>query len=405
MPNTSTPAPTGLADQATGASHSSRKLRLCVMATIGKSIQVLYAGRLEYFVAQGFDITVVCASSDLDDAIRARGVRLVTMPLTRAITPLSDLRAVLALYRFFRKERFDVIEVSTPKAALVGSLAAWLARSRCVVHLLQGLAYEGKSGLQGAALRASTWIPCRLADITVAISNSLREQVIADGMGTPESIKVLGPGTVNGLDFKRFTPEKCAERETTRAKYNIAPHAVVLGFVGRMTRDKGIEELSRAFDAVHREFSDTVLLIVGDYEERDCPSHESIAFVSTHPNVRHVGWQNDVVPFMAAMDIFVLPTHREGLGVVLLEAAALGIPSVTTNATGARDAVIDGTTGLRVPVGDVPALVAAINRLVRDSALRETFGRAGREWVCKNFNQKEVWQRQVDAYGTLVSNG
>ncbi len=402
MPNHPPPASTGLAANAPRHVPQRQKLRLCVMATIGKSIQVLYAGRLEYFIEQGFDITVVCASSDLDDAIRARGVRLITMPLTRAITPLSDIRAVLLLYRFLRKERFDVVEVSTPKAALVGSVAAWLARSRRLVHLLQGLAYEGKTGVQGAMLRAATSIPCRLAPTTIAVSNSLREQVIADGIGAPESTQVLGPGTVNGLDFTRFSPEKCAQRETIRTRFRIAQDALVFGFVGRMTRDKGIDELTRAFEAVHREFSHTLLLIVGDYEERDRPAAESIAFVSSHRAVRHVGWQDDVVPFMAAMDVFVLPTHREGLGVVLLEAAALGIPSVTTNATGARDAVIDGTTGLRVPVGDVPALTAAMKQLVCDAALRETMGRAGREWVCKNFNQKEVWQRQVDAYRALV---
>lgn len=394
----------GPAPDAHGESRPSQVLRLCVMATIGKSIQVLYAGRLEYLVSQGFDITVVCASSEMDDAIRGRGVRLVTMPLTRAITPLSDLRAAVSLYRFFRKERFDLVEVSTPKAALVGSIAAWLARSRCVVHLLQGLAYEGKSGLQGAVLRTSTWIPCRLADITVAVSNSLREQVIVDGIGDADSTKVLGPGTVNGLDLKRFALEKCADREVIRKEYRIPSDGLVLGFVGRMTRDKGIDELTKAFEAVHREFSHTVLLIVGDYEERDRPSAESIAFISSYPAVRHVGWQNDVVPFMAAMDVFVLPTHREGLGVVLLEAAALGIPSVTTHATGARDAVLDGVTGLRVPLGDVVALTAAMKRLVQDTGLRETLGRAGREWVCKNFNQKEVWQRQVDAYRALVSS-
>jgi glycosyltransferase involved in cell wall biosynthesis len=382
--------------------HQPRKIRLCFMATIGKSIQILYAGRLEYFTANGFEITVVCAPSELDEAIRARGVCLKTFPLTRAITPWTDLRAVVQLYRFLRAEKFDITEVSTPKAALLGSVATWLARSGSLVHLLRGLAYEGKTGVQGAILRAATWVPCRLADVTLAISNSVRDQVSRDGLGEPESIRVLGSGSSNGIDVVRFAPEKCAAGSAIREKYRIAPDAVVFGFVGRMTRDKGIEELTQAFKTVNEEFPQSVLLIVGGYEERDRPSDEAITFISTHRGVRHVGWQSDVVPYMAAMNIFVLPTFREGFGAVLLEAAAMGIPAVTTNATGARDAVIDGLTGLQVPIADVAALKDALARLARDPSLREAMGRAGREWVCKNFDQKDVWRRQVDEYRSLV---
>ena len=179
QPPTSTEDPASKLASRLGPSH---KIRLCVMATIGKSIQILYAGRLEYLIANGFEITVVCAPSELDEAIRARGVRLKTFPLTRAITPWIDVRVLVQLYRFLRTEKFDLVEVSTPKAALLGSIAAWLARSGCVVHLLQGLAYEGSTGVQGALLRAATWIPCRLADTTLAVSNSVRDQVSRDGL-------------------------------------------------------------------------------------------------------------------------------------------------------------------------------------------------------------------------------
>ncbi len=403
MPNDQ-PSPSAEASSSKPASQFQppRKVRLCVMATIGKSIQILYSGRLEYYLANGFEITVVCAPSELDEAIRARGVHLKTFPLTRAITPWTDLRALVQLYHFLRGERFDLVEVSTPKAALLGSIAAWLARSGRVVHLLHGLAYEGKTGVQGAMLRAATWVPCRLADFTLAVSNSVRDQVSKDGLGEPERIRVLGPGTVNGIDFVRFAPEKRAAGSATREKYRIAPDAMVFGFAGRMTRDKGLEELTKAFKVVSEEFPHAVLLIVGDYEERDRPSDETILFVSKHSSVRHVGWQTDVVPFMAAMNIFVLPTYREGFATVLIEAAAMGIPAVTTNATGARDAVIDGITGLQVPIGDVAALRDALARLARDPSLREAMGRAGREWVCKNFRQKDVWQRQVEEYRALV---
>jgi glycosyltransferase involved in cell wall biosynthesis len=376
---------------------------LCVLATIGKSIQILYAGRLEHLSANGFQITVACASSEDDPGVVARGVHLKTFPFTRAITPLTDVRALLQLYRFLRKQRFDLLEVSTPKAALIGSLAAGLARCRCTIHLLQGMPYEGQRGLLGALLRAATSIPCRLAHVTFAVSPSIRDRVCADGLAKRDRIRVLGAGSANGVNVARFAPEKMALGSTIRKAHNIADDAVVIGFVGRLTRDKGVEDLTRAFVALNEQFKDTVLLVVGGYEHRDRPSPDTIRVLLTHPGVRHVGWQADVIPFMAAMNVFALPTHREGLGNVLLEASALGLPTVTTDATGARDAIVAGQTGLQVPVGNVDALEQALAALVREPRLREEMGRAGREWVCEHFDQNVVWQRQALEYRALAA--
>lgn len=395
LPNADGAAPPGVAD-------ALPPIRLCINATIGKSIQVLYAGRFEYFMANGFEVTVVCASSELDDAIRARGVRLLTVPFTRAITPLQDLRALVCLYRFFRREHFDLVEVSTPKAALLGSVAARLARSRPIVHVLHGLAYQGKRGLLGWILRASTRIPCTLSDTTLSVSQSVRDEACKDGIADAGRICVLAAGSANGVDLERFSPQRCMSGAAVREKYGIAPDAVVIGFVGRMTRDKGIEELAASFRAFSTEFPKAVLLLVGDYENRDRPTDSTVGFLSTCSGIRHVGWQTDVVPFLAAMDVFVLPTYREGMGNVLLEAAAMAIPTVTTDATGARDAIVDGVTGLRVGVGNVLALREALASLIRDAALREAMGRAGRHWVSEHFDQRHVWQLQVEEYRRLA---
>ena len=383
-------------------SYGPRRIRLCIIATIGKSIQILYAGRLEFFMANGFEVTVVCASSELDDAIRARGIRLFTVPFTRAITLLQDLRAFVRLYRFLRREHFDLVEVTTPKAALVGALATRLARCPRLIHMLQGLAYQGKRGLLGSIMRTSTRIPCRLSNVTLAVSPSVRDEACRDGIADPARIRVLGHGSGNGVDLERFSPQRRISGAAVREKYGIAPDAVVLGFVGRMTRDKGIEELAAAFRALSTEFPKAVLLLVGDYEDRDRPADSTVGFLSTCPSMRHVGWQTDVVPFMAAMDVFVLPTYREGLGNVLLEAAAMEIPTVTTDATGARDSIVGGVTGLRVGVGNVLELREALASLIRDAALREAMGRAGRHWVSQHFEQRHVWRLQVEEYRRLA---
>ena len=170
----------------------------------------------------------------------------------------------------------------------------------------------------------------------------------------------------------------------------------------RRPRDKGVEELVEAFLLLRQKFADIILLVVGDYETRDQPSEKTKHILATHEAVRHVGWQTDVVPFMAALDIFVLPTYREGLGTVLLEAAAMGIPTVTTKATGARDAIVDGSTGLGVPIANVGALTEALARLVQDASLRDAMGRAGCAWVSKHFDRSEVWRRQAEEYRSLL---
>lgn len=379
-----------------------RPIRLCIIATVVTTIQVLYRGRFEYFKKHGFDVTVVCASSDQDDQIRARGVRLHTAPLTRLVTPGRDLRTLWNLWRFLRHEQFDLVEVGTPKAALIGSVAARLAGTPCLIHLLHGLAYEGQRALMGKMIRWATAMVCRLAHVTISVSPSLREQAHQDGVCDRARVRVLGSGSCNGVDLQRFSPERRPLGAEVRGRYGIPETAVVIGFVGRMTRAKGLAELVAAFRELCQTTPDAALLLLGGYEDRDRPPPELLDFLARDPHVRHVGWQTDPVPFLAAMDVFVLPSHREGLGVALLEAAAMGLPTVATDATGCRNALVDGVTGLQVPVGDAARLSAAIARLAGDAALRRQMGAAGRRWVEAHFDQARVWALYAEEYRRLA---
>jgi len=243
-----------------------RPLRLCVMTTVGSSIQVLYAGRLEYFQSHGFDITVVCAPSELDAAIRARGVQLHTLPLTRAITVGADLRALWGLCRFLRRARFDLVEVGTPKAALIGTLAGRLARVPCVINLVHGLAYEGRSGLEARIVRFSTALPCRLAHHTIGVSPSVCAAAERDGVCARGRMHIIGRGSCNGVNCRRFTPEHRRHGREIRARHDIPADAVVVGYLGRMTRDKGIVELATSFRVLQARIPGLMLLLVGGYE-------------------------------------------------------------------------------------------------------------------------------------------
>jgi len=373
------------------------RLRLCVIVTVDITLLNLCRGRFEYLTAHGFDITAVCAPTPHADELSRRGIRLVTAPLLRSITPLRDLVAVWRLYRFLRRERFDIVEVSTPKAALVGSVAARLARVPCLIHLLRGLVYEHAGRLQRVLLRVSQTIPCRLADEVFSISHGMMEQAIEDGVCAPDKIRVLGRGSSNGIDLQRFAPPSSDGRRSVRSRHGIPEGAVVAGFVGRMTRDKGIGELVRAFLEIGERRPDLHLLLVGTYETRDRPSSEVLDGVASHDRIHHVGWQPSTPPFLGAMDLLILPTYREGFGTVLLEAAAVGLPVITSDIVGCRDAVEADETALLVPPCDTAALVSAWERLLDDETLRQRLGTAGRRRVQEHFQQTEVWSRQAEA--------
>lgn len=378
-------------------------VRMCVIVTVDITLLNLCRGRFEYLTSRGFDITVVCAPTTNADRIRACGVRLVTFPLTRSITPWTDLRTIISLWRFLRRESFDLVEVSTPKASLVGAIAARAASVPCVVQMLRGLAYQPQHGPKHRILKWAHTIPCRLSHEVIAISESLKELAVQEHVCPQNKIRVLGHGSSNGIDLDRFRPCSREERDRMRRSMSIPAGAVVVGFVGRITFDKGIEELVRAFLKLGSKHPELHFLLVGACEDRDRPSEDVLELIKHHERVRHVGWTLDTAPYYAAMDLLVLPSHREGFGGVLLEAAASGLPTIATDIPGCRDAVVEGVTGLFAKRQDVESLVNAIEILISDPELRTRMGSAGRTDAERRFAQEKVWALQEEALRLMAA--
>jgi glycosyltransferase involved in cell wall biosynthesis len=366
------------------------------------SIQTLYRGRLEYLQRHGFEVTVVCAPGEHDAEIRARGVRLYTVPLSRVVSPWRDLQALWSLVRFLWREPFELVEVSTGKAAFVGALAARLAGVPCLIHVIRGLLVDSISARAWPFAWLMQAVPCRLAHYNFCVSESLRAAAHRAHVCNRQRSRVLGHGSYKGVDPQRFSPEQRRLGAAVRAEHDIPADAVVFGFIGRLTRDKGLAELATAFRAAARVNPALILLLVGGYEQRDRPPADVVASLATHPQVRNAGWQNDILPYLAAMDALLLPSYREGFPNTPLEAAALGLPVITTDATGCREAVRDGVTGIRVPVRDAEHLQAAMERLASDAELRRRMGEAGRQWVSECFDQERIFALYADEYRRLV---
>jgi glycosyltransferase involved in cell wall biosynthesis len=359
-------------------------------------------GQLEYFQDHGFDVTVLCPKRRDEEweVPSPDGVRICEVPMERPIAPWRDLVTLWRLWSKMRELRPVVTNVGTPKAGLLGGLAAWLNGVPCRFYTLHGLRFETTTGLTRRLLIYAERLACRLAHRVICVSPSTREKAIASGLVTRERTVVTGCGSCNGIDVSRFAanPELTARAAKLRQQLDIPEHGTVVLFVGRLTRDKGIPELLEAFLRLEERFPELWLVLVGCFEDGDALPCDTKQNLEAHPRVMFVGAVPDTSAYYTTADIVVLPSHREGLPTVILEAQAAGKPVVGARATGILDVVAHEKTGLLFPVGDVPALAEVVARLITDKALAYRLGFAGQEQVRRNFQQERVWEALYREY-------
>ena len=368
----------------------------------------LMRGQLEYLQHNGFDVILICSPGKWVDSLgRAEGVQIIELPIARQIAPLRDLMSLWRLCCVIRALRPAITNVGTPKAGLLAGFAAWVNRVPCRLYTLRGLRFETMNGLRRRLLVYTERLACQFAQRVICVSPSLREKAIAVELTVRERTIVFGSGSSNGVDASRFasTPERMKRASELRRELGIPPQAPVLGFVGRLTRDKGISELVESFLRLGHEFPDLRLLLLGFFEEEDLLDVEIRRSLKAHPYVILAGEVADSAPYYALMDVLVLPSRREGFPNVVLEAYAAGKPVVAARATGIVDAVVDGETGLLFPVGDVATLTSALRMLLSDKASARKFGRAGQELVKREFRQEIIWDALSEEYRRLLQMG
>lgn len=365
-----------------------------------------FDGQLAYMVGHGWKVNVVSAPGPELEAMHAEGVTPLGIPMEREISLLKDIISLWRLWRLFRRIRPNLVVTGTPKAGLLGTLAARLACVPHVVYTIHGLRLETVSGWKRRLLWVTEWLACHAAHQVHSVSFSLRERAIALDIVAPKRCTVIGKGSSNGVNLERWrrTPQTQLTVRETRNDWKLPLSVPVIGFVGRMVRDKGITELYDAFRRLRLSYPDLRLLLVGGFEAGDPVPSALRAQVEADPNVFVTGFVANVEVYYWIMDVLALPTYREGFPGVLLEAQAASVPVVTTDATGAIDAIRDGITGLRVPVGDVDALTAALARLLADPELREQMGQAGCSWVQQNFQCETVWKNLEANYRSILQN-
>lgn len=378
---------------------SGTRPRLVYVVTVADTADAFLRGQLSHMVQSGYDVSLIAAPSPLLDEVgKAEGVSVHPVAMERSISPIADLQSIRALARLLGSLRPDIVNYGTPKAGLLTGIAAALRGVPLRVYTVHGLRFEGARGFRRFVLAAAEAIACRTAHRVVCVSPSVRRCLVEQRFVAPARATVLGAGSCNGIDATRYAPADTAARAAARRELGIAPGIPVVGFVGRMTRDKGVADLVAAFRALRTTRRDLTLLLVGDNDGTDPLPDDVRKEIDGHPGILLTGWIDDPRPYYACMDVFVLPSYREGLPQVVLEASAAALPVVATDATGVRDAIVDGATGLRTRRANVPALTEAIGRVLDDPTLARRLGDRGRRTVQRRYEPKRVWSALTDLY-------
>jgi glycosyltransferase involved in cell wall biosynthesis len=363
-----------------------------------------FRGQIARLCEAGFRVTLICSPGPQTEDMKAEGAEVITVPMAREIAGVKDVVSLWRLWRVLRRSRPDVTNVGTPKAGLLGGIAARLAGVPHRVYTLHGLRLETAKGLKRHLLTAMERASCVNAQHVRCVGPALLQRAVSLKLVKEDKAYVIGQGSANGIDcaYFRRTPERVAQAQELRRQFNIPGWAPVIGFAGRLTRDKGINELYRAFLEVKKTFPDVRLLLLGDFEGGDPVDAAVREGLKTDPNAILPGSVSDIAPYYAVMDVFALPSYREGFPTVSLEAQAACIPVVTTRVTGAAESVLDGVTGLLVPAGDTEALARALRELVEHPEYRRRMGEAGAAWVEDRFRQEVVWQALIEDYERIT---
>ncbi len=378
-------------------------VRVAHVTTIDQSLRYLLLNQLRRIADAGYQVTGISAPGPDVSALEAHGMRHIAVPLTRRLTPLADLRALLRLYRVFRHEHFTIVHTHTPKPGLLGQLAARIAGTPVVINTIHGFYFhEHMPPAQQRFYIAMERIAARCSDLILSQSSEDLDTAVRLGICPPERIQLLG----NGIDIRRFDRRRIdpAHLAHLRRDLGLPPDTPVVGFVGRLVAAKGVIELARAVRQVQSRFGPVTLLIVGgaDREKVDALTHEDIQAAAGTTMCVFAGVRHDMPEMYALMDIFALPSYREGFPRAAMEASAMGVPCVVTDVRGCREAVEHGRNGLLTPLRDVDALADALVRLLRDDNLCVAMGAAGRSMARERFDEQQVFQRVINAYWRLL---
>lgn len=376
-------------------------MKIIRCTTAAQSI-VFFEPTTDYLKNIGYDQVMLSSPGPtLNEFGEKHNVRTIAVAMERHISPFKDLKSLFGLIKVFRRERPTMVHSMTPKAGLLCMMAAWVCRVPVRLHTFTGLVFPTAVGLTKKILIFTDRLTCACATHIIPEGEGVKNDLLSYKI-TKKPLKVLGYGNVRGIDLKHFNPES-PEVQAEALKIR-KPDVFTFIFIGRLVRDKGINELVKAFTRLNSLYPNTRLLLVGPYEENLDPlAHETLAEIKSNKAIEAVGAQKDVRPWLAASDAFVFPSYREGFPNVVIEAGAMGLPAVVTDINGSREIIIENENGTIIPSHDAKKLYQAMETMLNNASQRLSMASKSRQLIVSRFEQGFVRQCLIDYYKEILN--
>jgi glycosyltransferase involved in cell wall biosynthesis len=371
-------------------------LKVCQLSNVGFSLNKFLLPLVDAQMANGDEVIAVCADDEYVEGIRNNGYRVVTLPITRGMNPIKHLYSICVLFLFMRKEQFDLVHVHTPVAALLGRIAAWLSRVPLIVYTAHGFYFhEDMSSIKRSFFVGLERLAGRVTDLLFTQSSEDAETAVNEWILAADRVFAIG----NGIDVARFNPTILSENSHIRKELAIPEDVFLVGMIGRQVEEKGIVELLESARALVGTYDDIYFIIIGDRLSSDHANGVDEVVQQTKlllgKKLLLPGMRADIPELLRAMDLFVLPSWREGMPRTIIEAMMMRLPVIATNIRGSREEVVDGVTGLLVPLRDPEALSKGIVSLYKDREKGKSMGKAGRERALELYDEQKVVEKQI----------
>lgn len=352
--------------------------------------------QLKYFNKKGYKEHIICSpSKEIEAYSKKEEFQYQEIPIVRRFSIRDDLKAIRGIRKYIKEKNIDIVVGHTPKGALLAMIASWLEKAPKRIYFRHGLVFETSTGAKGKILKYADIFTAKLSTQIVNVSPSVSKKAIELKLNKPEKQVILSKGTCNGISTSKFNAKNISKSKCLQIKHSlkIPNDSFIIGYTGRLVKDKGIVDLFLAFRYLKKKYKNIILLLVGFYEKRDALPQEIIEEIQKDTQIIVTGYVNyeEIEYYYSIMDVFILPSYREGFPTSILEASAMELPIITTRATGCIDSIIENITGLFIDHNPLE-IAEAIEYFIQNKDKKIMFGKEGRKFIENNFDSEIIWK-------------
>lgn len=377
--------------------------KICFVTTIGGTIRAFLLGLTKYLINDNYDVTFICSPDEELEKLQEEYIHFIPIKMSRGVN-FDAFRVIPKLISIFKKEKFDIVQYATPNAALYASIASKRAGIKNRLYTQWGIRYMGyERGIKRSIFKWMEKITCRNSSVIECESHSLYKFSLDERLYEKSNASVIGKGSACGVDLVKFDISKHdIWRVEIRNKFNISSDSLVFGYMGRLTKDKGINELISSFKSFFEKHNDSYLFLVGNYDNESSIDENLLVWANSCSHVYVPGRTTESEKYYSAMDVFCSLSYREGFGLVVIEAAAMGVPAIVTDVPGQIDTIVDNVTGLSVPAKNTLEVVKAMNYYYDNKESILLMGRHARKNVEDNYDSIKLFAELANHRNSII---